>query len=164
MPQRSGDKYPDKRAVDFSVNQTMEQYTWTNFWGVREDSARSQHFLVFSILDTQLPGTFYSCDSSGTTVNIAAKTQEMQHYKLLHPSSFIVPTAHSKGKRKNILHGVSVLLKQAQRSTDCREVQAFSSPAVTCSVNATILTQCSHSGEKQYWFLLLFCCFLVHTI
>lgn len=140
----------------------MEKLTWANFWGAREDPDRFQHFLVFSIMDTLLPGIFHrvkhlwdhwvSSFGSGWWILLReTKTEEIQHYKLLHPSSLIVPTTHCKGKRKSILHGASLLLKQAQGSTDCS--LRSSGIQLTCSdlfseCNSTLLTQRPYLGEK----------------
>lgn len=153
----------------------MEKLTWANFWGAREDPDRFQHFLVFSIMDTLLPGTFHrvkhlwdhwvSSFGSGWWILLrGTETEEIQHYKLLHPSSLIVPTTHCKGKRKSILHGASLLLKQAQGSTDCS--LRSSGIQLTCSdlfseCNSTLLTQRPYLGEKTTLIsaaLLLFSC------
>lgn len=90
--------------------------------------------------------------------------QEIQHHKLLHLSSLLVPTACSKGKRKGILHGDAPLLMQVQGSTVCcpggYDIQ-FTCSNLFSGCISTILSGCPYSGEKGIptsATLLLPCC------
>lgn len=157
MPQRIGDEYPDKRALDFFSQSDHGATHLSKLLGVREDPAGSQHFPVFSIMGALLPGTCHRCSTSGSTE--CPPWVVAGEYCCRRPTCRKCSTTNSSipilycancSLRKNILHGVSLLLKQAQGSTDCSKSSGiqFTSSNLFSECNSRILTHCSHSGEK----------------